>query len=163
MGFGLKSGLHPWWDSLGGKQFFICQWLLIGDRDGGLCSLFLSALGLCLVLTLAEPVRTATVSKVHLYNDLLCLEGLPWSPPSPVSLMVFPPPLLQSFMSSTSHLELSIPKSLTLCISSVCGYQLDITSGFGMRVCVHFPSQCWDPSVSDFAGPMLTITTSMSS
>lgn len=53
------------------------------------------------------------------------------------------------FHEPTSHLELSIPKSLTLCISSVCGYQLGITSGLGMRVCVHFPSQCLDPSLSD--------------
>lgn len=145
----LKSGLHPWWDSLGGNCFFICQWLLIGDRDGGLCPLLLSVLGLCLVQTPAEPVRTATVSKVHLYIDLLDLEGLPWSPPSRLALRIFSPALPQSFMSSTSHLELSIPKSLTLCISSVCGYQLGITSELGMRVCVHFPSQCLDPSVSD--------------
>ena len=89
-----------------------------------------SALGLRLTLSCARPVLAATVSE-SLYGLQFCCV---WKilflqcPPSPLFLTISPPPLRQSSLSpegrglmATSHLELSVPRSPTLCTLSSSG------------------------------------------
>ena len=59
---------------------------------------------------------------------MLCLEAWSWCPPSPLALILFPPPLPRGSLTpdgrdlmDMSHLGVSVPGCLTLCTLSSCG------------------------------------------
>lgn len=113
--------------------FFLCKWLSGGDsflvRDGSPCPLPPLSDGTPSGLDLCRP-RACCHSLCAFISAsvLLCLEDFPWSHLSPLALFIFLSPLLQSSLSpeekclmKTSHLGLSVPKSLSLCELSSCG------------------------------------------
>lgn len=112
---------------LEGTFYFLCKKLLNEDnfwvRDVGLCPLLLSMLGPHLAQT-CTGVYAATVS-VSTYVHYSCCVYKALFPRCllfMLALIIFLPPLLHSSMNlegkdlmGTSHLQLSVPRLLTLC------------------------------------------------
>jgi hypothetical protein len=100
--------LLPQWNSLGGSWLFICRWYQLELFSGlgmAACVHFFSFLG---------PHSWIHSLWVRTCVDSVDLEGLVWSPPPPLVLILFLLPLSQGSLS----LEGSVPRSLSLCLCS---------------------------------------------
>ena len=114
---------------------FICKWLSVGDcfwvRNRDLCSVLLSALGPYLVQTPAGPdmlTQSLWVQIILHHVDLIGFAFLVFSIPSELLRLLSPLLLLDSLnpegrdLMKTSHLGLSVPRSLAFSI--ITGYGL---------------------------------------
>lgn len=165
-GSALKCGLYTHWGSSGENYIFLGNQLSIGNgfmaRDGNFIPLLSpsaqnqSCLELCRSCACGhnpcEFVRIASC-----VSSIVSERQFPWCHLPSLDLAIFWPPPLHMPVSpetrdwvKTSHLELGVPKSPTLCILSNCGYQYSFPSTTARRVSDDGWTRHWSMDIAEF-------------